>query len=114
MKFLKGLFSALGGFIKGGGAERAFGKVAEIVPRALPIVDAIAALTPTRADDEILAAFQHFGVPLLLRVEETPAEKRGLLLFDLATGVLGKRYPGTATNLIQSAVQIAVTAHKAR
>lgn len=114
MNFVKSFLSRIVGIFKSGKAEKAFNAVADLVPRAQPIVETIAALTPTKADDEIVAAYNRFGVPLLKQIDTTPAEDRGYLLLGLATQVLSKRYPGVATNILQSAIQLAVTAYKAK
>lgn len=114
MNFLKSFFKSLTGIFKSGAAEKVFNKVAELVPKALPIVETIAALTPTRTDDEIVALFEAYGVPLLVKLTDMPAEKRGYLLLDVATETMKKRYPGTSTSVINSAVQLAVAAIKAK
>ena len=114
MNFLKAFFKSILSVFTSGKAEKAFNTVAGIVPVALPIVEAIAGLTPNKSDDEILAAFRRFGVPAIAEIQNTPASQRGYLLLDLATKILAGKYPGVATNILNSAVQIAVTAMKAK
>jgi hypothetical protein len=109
MKTVKRLMARLGAFFTSGAAEEGLTKAADLVPMAVPIVQSIARLTPNRADDEIAAAFAVYAVPLAESWKAVPAEKRGYLLLDLATQVVGRKYPGVATNILNTAVQLAVT-----
>ena len=113
MDKLKLFFGKVVSIFKSGAAERAFNVVAGLVPKALPIVQSIAAMTPNKTDDEIAAAFATYGVPMTAQVQGTPAPQRGYLLLHLATEVLAKEFPGLATNLLNSAAQIAFTGIKA-
>lgn len=114
MGFLKSILSKIVKFFTGGSAEKVFNAVADLVPLALPIVQTIARLTPNRTDDEILSAFQNYGVAASIeQIRSTPADQRGYLLLQLATGVLSRRFPGVATNILNSAIQLAVTGVKA-
>ena len=114
MKFLKNVIQKIVSFFASGKAEAALNVAADLVPKALPIVREIAALTPTRADDEILAAFDKFNVPAdLAQIRATPGAQRGYLLLQLASAALGIRFPGVATNILNTAVQFAVTGLKA-
>jgi hypothetical protein len=111
---IKSFCASIVGIFKSGKAERAFNSVAQIVPAALPIVEAIGAITPNRTIQEIAQAYAKYGVPLVADVTATPANQRGYLLLDLATNVLAAKYPGVATNILNSAAQIAVTGLKAK
>lgn len=113
MNFLKKIIAAVVGFFKSGKAEAAFNKALELIPQALPIVQKIAALTPTRVDDEIVSAFAYYAVPFQSSYLALPREKRGYLLLQLATDVLAKEAPGVATNILNTAIQMAVTGAKA-
>lgn len=115
MKVIKSLFSKILNFFTGGQAEKAFNAVADLVPKVLPIVQMVAAITPTRADDEIIAAFQTYGVAEnVALIRATPTDQRGGLLMQLATTVASRQWPGLATNILQSAIQLAVTGLKAK
>lgn len=113
MGFLVRLFGAIKGLFTGEKARHVFDVIADMVPKVLPIVKTIAALTPTRADDEIIAAFERLGVPLVQNLASVPADERGYVLLKLATDAAARKYPGTATNILQSAIQIAVSGVKA-
>jgi|SRR5579863_304397 len=113
MNSLKKLFQKIVGFFKSGKAEAALSEVADLVPKALPIVQEIAALAPNKTDQEILAVFQKFAVPGAAQYLSTPVAQRGYVLLQLATQVLSQEVPGTATNILNAAVQLAVTGSKA-
>ncbi len=91
-------------------AKHAFETAGQIVNVALPYVEAIASMTPNRTDDEIVKAFEHFGVPLIAGGITDP----GAALLSLATSVVSEKVPaGTAKNIIQLGIQAAVTGMKA-
>lgn len=113
MNFLKQVIRKIVGFFVSGGAEAALTQAAELVPKALPIVQEIAALAPNRTDQEILALFQKFAVPGAAQYLATPAEKRGYVLLQIASEVLAAEVPGIATHILDTAVQLAVTGAKA-
>jgi hypothetical protein len=94
-------------------AGKALEQAAALVPEALPIVKQITLLTPTRADDEIIAAFEKFAIPGAQEFLATPIQRRGYVLLQLATAVLAARFPGVATNILNTAIQFAVTGLKA-
>jgi acyl-CoA reductase-like NAD-dependent aldehyde dehydrogenase len=113
MNFLKSVIQKIVVFFSSGKAAAALNQAASLVPKALPIVEAIAALTPNRTIQEIEAAFEKYAVPFSQEWRATPAASRGYLLLQLATSVLSREVPGTATNILNSAVQLAVTGSKA-
>lgn len=89
-----------------------FDSMAHIVTVAEPIVAQIAALTPNKTLQEIVAAYEKFGVTTATTIENNPTAL-GNALLNLATTVVAKNVPAAANNIIQTAVQIAVTASKA-
>lgn len=113
MNFLKNALKKLVEFFTSGKAEKAFNAAVALVPKALPIVQTIAALTPNKADDEIAAAFAKYAVPFNAAWLDAPRSQRGYLLLHLATEVLADEAPGVATNVLNTAVQLAVTGAKA-
>jgi hypothetical protein len=113
VKFLKSIVQKIVSFFASGKAEAALTQAAELVPKALPIVQEIAVLAPNRTDQEILAVFQKFAVPGAAQYLATPADKRGYLLLQLASQVLAAEVPGVATHILDTAVQLAVTGAKA-
>lgn len=113
MNTFKRIIQKIIAFFNSGKAEAALNQAAELVPKALPIVQEIASLTPNRTDDEIVAAFQKFAVPVATQYLATPVAQRGYVLLQLATQVLSTEFPGVATNVLNAAVQLAVTGAKA-
>jgi hypothetical protein len=112
MKFLKSLIQKIVAFFANGKAEAALTQAAELVPKALPIVQELAILCPNRTDQEIASAFQRFAVPFSSQILSTPLGKRGYVLLQLASQVLAAEFPGIATNILNTAVQLAVTGSK--
>lgn len=110
---MKKLLTKIARFFQGGKAEQVFSQVESLVEKAAPIVAAIAAMTPNRTVQEIAGAFESYGVPLVRSIDATPPAERGYLLLDLATKVMAREHP-LATNILQSAVQLAVTGLKAK
>jgi hypothetical protein len=100
-------------FFKSGKAEAVLNEAADLVPKALPVVEQIAAMVPNKTDQEILAAFRKYAVPGAAAFLATPLPQRGYVLLHLATEVLAGEFPGTATNILNAAVQLAVTGFKA-
>jgi len=70
------------------------------IDQALPVVRIIAEMTPTRADDEILAAYEHFGLAKFF----DPTQDKAVLLRDLAVEVVRQKVrdplPSRLFNLI--------------
>jgi hypothetical protein len=115
MNFLGSLahfFTSIKDFFSKPSVAAAFDKALSLVPEAIPVVEQIAALTPTRTDDEIIAAFKHFFIPLDTALLAVPQDQRGMLLFNLAVAAVQKLVPAGASSIIGLAVQAAVTALK--
>jgi hypothetical protein len=113
MNYLKNVIQKIVSFFVSGKAEAALNLAAGLVPKALPIVQEIAALAPNRTDQEIAAAFEKFAIPAAAQYLAAPQGHRGYVLLDLATQVLATEVPGVATNILNTAIQFAVTSLKA-
>lgn len=112
MKRFLGFFKGIWQFLMGDKAKAAIEKVDSMIGAALPIVEQIARLTPTRTDDEIIRLFKVFR----LKVEgwlNLPQDQRGAALLYAATSELQIIYPTVPWNQLQSAAQLAVTIYKA-
>lgn len=103
MKWFLKLFS----YFKGRAADDV-ARALEISKSALPIVQLIAALTPTRMDDEIIALFQRFAVPNVEAWLRLPMEERGRALMQVAALELKRRTPEATGRIIDLAIQFAV------
>jgi hypothetical protein len=113
MNILKKIIASIAGFFKSGKAEAALTAAANLVPKAIPIVQSIAALTPNKTDNEIANAFAKYGQEFSTSWLSGPPNQRGALLLHLASEVLAAELPSTATNVLNTAVQLAVTGIKA-
>ena len=113
MKYLKTIIQKVVSFFSSAKSEAAFNRVCELVPKALPIVEDLAAVVPDKSIQQIEAAFQKYGVPFSQELLATPSSQRGFLLLSLASQVLSAECPGVATNVLNTAVQLAVTGVKA-
>jgi hypothetical protein len=109
MNKLKQLLSKLTSLFTSGKAQAAFDQAIALVPKAIPIVTTIAALTPNRTDDEIAQAFAKYAQPFSAEYLNAPKEMRGRLLLQLASSVLAAEVPSAATRILDTAVQLAVT-----
>jgi hypothetical protein len=116
MKFLANLIRKIAAFFQSGKAEAALTQAAQLVPQALPIVQAIAALTPNKTVQEVEAAYARYAVPMSQQIGSDPSAI-GNALLNLATTLLQKNLPasqaGAAINVLNTAVQLAVTGSKA-
>ena len=117
MKTLLGkLKSALAAVVKvfsSGEGQKAFDQVAALVVKALPIVELVAAATPTRSDDVIIALFKKYGLPWLGTYLGMPQDQRGAALLRAASTLLGRVVPGTPTHILDAAVQLALVGSRA-
>lgn len=92
-------------------------KVAAIIPHAIPIVEDIAALVPNRTVQEVTAVLEKYVGPAAQQIDDNPIAI-GNVLLNTATAAVQKSLPpeqsGAAISLIQTAVQLAVTAVNAQ
>jgi len=88
MNFLKSIIQKIVGFFQSGKAAAALNQAVELVPKALPIVQTIAALTPNKTIQEVQTAFQKYAVPFSQEWNATPAANRGYLLLQLASRIV--------------------------
>jgi len=110
MNWIEHLFSDIVNFFKSPKVKAAFATVEQILPIALSVVQDLATTVPNKTLVEINAAAQKYGQQVdAALVTANP----GLALLNLATSILAAKLPGTATNIIQTAIQIAVTTIKA-
>lgn len=113
MKWLESFLGKVASWFHKPAVEEAFNTVAKIIPEAEPIVADIAALTPNKTVQEIQTAYDKYAVPFSGVVESDP-NAVGNALLNLATTVVNKNLKSPAAqNLVNTAVQLAVTAAKA-
>jgi hypothetical protein len=103
LRFFKNLFSKK----SIDAIEHALQVAAPYVAMAMPIVEEIAKLTPTRSDDEILAVLKTFGLHEGFYREAD----RGGLLRDIATEVVSRNVKDPVkTSVLNLAVELAYNA----
>jgi len=106
-------------FFTSGKAEAALQQAAQLAVKAQPIVLAIEQAVPktNRTVNGVISAYTKFGVPFTSQLTTDPAGLRHALL-DLGTAILsqelGPEASAIATNVLETAVQLAVTAMKAQ
>lgn len=109
---MKKLFLRLFSYVTGRAAQDITAAV-ELVKDALPLVRTIAALTPTRADDELVKLFDHFAMPQVDAWLALSANQRGRALLHVASTQLKRITPDSADRIIDLAVQLAVVQMRA-
>lgn len=87
-------------------------KVIDIAKVALPYVQAFAAITPSRADDEIVRLFTQYGLPAVERWLAFPPHERGIALAWGVSELVARRYPSTPTRIIRWAVETAYNIYR--
>lgn len=117
MKYIKAVLNKIAGWFQSPKVKVVLTQVETLISIALPLVEAVAVLTPNRTDDEIVAAYKKFGIPLLAGVQTGNAASVGNALLNLSTTLLDKKLNSegmtAATNILNSAAQLAYTIYKA-
>jgi hypothetical protein len=108
MNSILGLLKKIGHFFVSDRAQKLVREVGEILPVALTVVKHITSLTPTRVDDEVVKAFEMFGVPLVAGYPQNPE----LALRELASAVVKEKVPTAAQSVVNAAIELAVVAGK--
>jgi hypothetical protein len=109
MSFLKRIFGGVWKFLTGPKGEKVAEMILQYTDIALKIVKAVAAMTPNRSDDEIIALFEKYGVANLHAYLALPIADRGPALLAAATTELARFVPaGTPATILQTAIQIAL------
>jgi hypothetical protein len=98
-------------------ARNAVEQAASLVSIALPIVDQLSSINPKTARlREVVDVYRKFGVPMIQGYTEDPTSL-GNALLNLATQLVRSKLPrdqaSLPTNVLNTAVQLAVTAIKA-
>lgn len=111
-KFKAALAKVVSVFSSGEG-QKAFDTVVALVPKAMPIVRVVAALSPTMADDQIVALLDQVHLEAWTEAYlKLPVSDRGPALQHAAANVLGTMSPGTSRPILNAAVELAVVAMK--
>ncbi len=121
MQFFKSIYAGaknalryVGWFFVTGKAEAAISAAVKILPEALDAVGVVARMTPTKTDDEILEVVRQYALPRAEKYVATAKVDYGLARLQLATDLLGTfLHSPVATNIMQTALQLAYTGYKA-
>ncbi len=110
---LKSALAAAVNVFRSGEAQKALDTIIALVPKAMPIVRVIASLTPTMADNEILALLDSYNLlPMANAYLALPVADRGPALQHAAATALASVAPGASRSVLNAAVELAVTAMK--
>lgn len=112
LKILGYPFIKIWNFLNGTQGDRVAKLLQDITKKALPIVEVIAALTPTRVDDEIIALFKLYALPNLDKWLQIPIEQRGVVLLEVAVSQLQKHFPNVPIFMLKAAIEMAVVKFK--
>jgi hypothetical protein len=113
MNFLTTFLQKIESLFKKPAVQAAFNAVAEVIEVAEPIVADIALLTPNKTIAEVVTAYAKYAVPLAATISANPTSV-GNALLNLATTVVTQNLKNpVAVNIVNTAVQIAVTAANA-
>ena|ERR1700722_12483069 len=113
MSWLTNLFKDVAGFFASPKAAADEKLIASLLPAALGIVQEINVIAPNKTLTQINAAATQYGVPTITAIADDPAGA-GNALLNLATQILQKNHaPTAAVSLLNTVVQLAVTAASA-
>jgi len=112
MNWIKSLYRKLFAYFSGRASQDVSAAI-DLIALALPIVERIAAFTPTRSDDEIVRLFRDYAIPQAETWLALPREQRGRALLQVAAIQLKRVTPDAADRIIDLAVQLAVVQFRA-
>jgi hypothetical protein len=105
--WVRGLFSTIKSYFASGRASRHVDNVVSLIPPATRVVKMIAAITPTRSDDEIIKLFETYGLPKVESWLALPHNKRGPALMEAGLVELQRLVPDLDREILRLALQSA-------
>jgi hypothetical protein len=112
MSWLQKLFSNIEGWFSSPKAQAVEKEIATLLPVAVTIVQDINAIAPNKTLTEFNTIATKYGVPAISAIAADP-NAAGNVALNLATEVLQKNHaPDAAVSLLNTVVQLAVTAVK--
>jgi hypothetical protein len=120
MNWLNEIFSKIEAFFASAKGKQTVATINTLVQTAIPIVGEISSITGNAGSaataQAVEAAYVKFAIPLTQVLTTGNSTQIGNALLNLATTVLQKNLPanqaGVATNILNTAVSLAVTATK--
>lgn len=113
MNFFKKVFSWIWKVISDPDTART---ILEVAKQATDIVEAIAKLTPTRSDDELIALWRLYGLTNIEKWLAFPIAERGGALLEAARTELMKRVELSrlSQSILNAGIELAVVEYKER
>jgi mannose/fructose/N-acetylgalactosamine-specific phosphotransferase system component IIC len=109
LSWLTTLFKDVEGWFTSPKAQAAEATIASLLPTAMTIVQEINSLAPNRTLTEINAIATKYALPAVTALQS--GQTTGNVLLNLGTEILAKNHaPGAATSLLNTVIQLAVTA----
>lgn len=113
MKLFKSIWGWVAKYFTSAQAEKTLKLACAYVERALPIIETIAAITPTRTDDELIALFKRFALPGIEAWLTVPVAERGDALREVARTVLAREVElGTPQRVLNAAIELAYLSYR--
>ena len=115
LRALKNLAIKFGDWFRSEKSQAALAKAFELVPQALSVVEIVAHLTPTRADDELAQLFRMYAIPYIERYLGLPREQRGEALKHAAVTMLKSQAGtfGVPEHILGAAIELALVKMRA-
>ena len=114
MSWLTTIWKDVAGFFESPKAKAVEAEIASLLPVAISVVSEINSLAPNRTLAEINTITTKYALPAITSISTDPAAT-GNVLLNLATSILQKNNaPAAAVSLLNTVVQLAVTAVKAQ
>ena len=104
VNFFTKLGRALVTFFRSGNAEKLTQQVVDIAKWATPLLENLAALTPTRTDDQLIALNKRYVMPNLETWLKLDPKDRGPALLEAATVEAMKFFPAIDKVTIQTGI----------
>jgi hypothetical protein len=110
-EWIKNVLSKVKLYITSGKAQQDITKALELAPRILPILDIVAKLTPTNADNMIIA-YARANCPRWLDGSLISERERNTYLVQLGAEMVKRRFPDVDTTVALTAVQLAYNQYR--
>jgi predicted regulator of amino acid metabolism with ACT domain len=113
MSWLTNLFAKIEGFFNSTKVVNLEHELASLAPFGLQVVQAISLAVPNKTLAEIIKAYELYGIPIISEIADNPTAI-GNAMLNLASTILAKQAPGTAVNILNTVISIAVSLFKTK
>jgi hypothetical protein len=112
MSWFSNLFSDIKGFFTSPKAEAVEKEIAGLLPAAMEIVTDINTIAPNKTLTELNTVATKYALPAITAIQD--GQTAGNVALNLGTAILQKNHaPAAATSLLNTVIQLAVTASNA-